>query len=612
MAEGNYDFWKTVFEGAAGAGRQVEIDLHAKGIDQQMIDGALSTGMPVNVSPKFWAEHTGLPYHQAAIRALEMPPKDGRNATGLMALSNGSRRFMRYSYGDLFRDDRKYGILFRMWPGTQRLLLWGDPAMASGWGRTASFCGSLGMEICEPLSFKGRKGSGLAGNRTAYQNKSLAPSADWQKYEYTYRLWGRMLYNPETEPENWQRMLAQRWGAPAAATEKAMSHASRILPLVTSAHLPSAANANYWPELYTNMSISDASVPHPYGDSPSPRRFGTVSPLDPALFLTADQCAEELLSGKSSGKYGPPEVAAWIADLADVATKSLADAQKQAGFDQNVDLRRVATDIAIQTGVGRFFADKFKAGVLFALYQQSGNPRALQEAIKQYKSARDAWAEVAKRADDVYVRDITFGPEKHLRGCWSERLAAIDQDVDRLAKLADERSVGAAAKSSKDGDVDPRRIEGAMQYVLAASPRPSMACEHQPAKSFRAGEALPISLTIAKGSKPPAPAVVLHYRHVNQVEVERTAEMKADGNRWTVEIPGEYTKSPFPLQYYFEVRAGDGKSSLHPGFDATLCNQPYFVVENADLLARRSSQENMRRIGKALLDYEKRQGVKDK
>ena len=40
-----------------------------------MIDTALATGLPVKMSPKYWAEHMGLPYHQAGIRELEMPPK---------------------------------------------------------------------------------------------------------------------------------------------------------------------------------------------------------------------------------------------------------------------------------------------------------------------------------------------------------------------------------------------------------------------------------------------------------------------------------------------------------------------------------------------------------
>jgi hypothetical protein len=39
----------------------VEIDLHAKGVDQRIIDLALATGLPVRVSPKFLGEHMGLP-----------------------------------------------------------------------------------------------------------------------------------------------------------------------------------------------------------------------------------------------------------------------------------------------------------------------------------------------------------------------------------------------------------------------------------------------------------------------------------------------------------------------------------------------------------------------
>ena len=63
-----------------------------------------ATGMPVKVSPKFWAEHMGMPYHQADIRDQEIP--HGRTATGLMALSSGARSFTRYGYADLLREDR--------------------------------------------------------------------------------------------------------------------------------------------------------------------------------------------------------------------------------------------------------------------------------------------------------------------------------------------------------------------------------------------------------------------------------------------------------------------------------------------------------------------------
>ncbi len=152
----------------------------------------------------------GLPYLQSSIRALELP-KDEPSADRLMALSDGTRSHMRYSYGDLLTKERRYGILHRVWPGTQRLLLWGDPAYAAQMGRTFSALGADGVEFMEPLSFKGRKGSGLAGGRDAYRDASLrAPGGDWRKYEYTYRLWGRLAYDPDSDPEIWRRSLRQR------------------------------------------------------------------------------------------------------------------------------------------------------------------------------------------------------------------------------------------------------------------------------------------------------------------------------------------------------------------------------------------------------------------
>ena len=78
VEEGSYEFWKTVFDGVATCGRKVEIDMHAKGMDQTHARYRPSRPeMPVKVSPKYWAEHMGMPYHQADIRELEQP-KPGR------------------------------------------------------------------------------------------------------------------------------------------------------------------------------------------------------------------------------------------------------------------------------------------------------------------------------------------------------------------------------------------------------------------------------------------------------------------------------------------------------------------------------------------------------
>src|SRR5258708_15514076 len=95
VEEGSYDFWKAVFDGVATCGRKVEIDMHAKGMDETMLKLAVASGLPARVSPKYWAEHMGMPYHHADIPEIEQP-RAGGTATRLMKFSAGSRSSLRY------------------------------------------------------------------------------------------------------------------------------------------------------------------------------------------------------------------------------------------------------------------------------------------------------------------------------------------------------------------------------------------------------------------------------------------------------------------------------------------------------------------------------------
>src|SRR6185312_4185860 len=114
----------------------------------------------------------------------------------------------------------------------------------------------------------------------------------------------------------------------APHVEAALASSTRILPIVTTAHLPSAANDTYMPEIYTNQAIADAELPSPYGDTPSPKVFGYVSPLDPQMFATIEESVGEVLDGNRSGKYSPCEVAHWLDALASSAEHHLAEALK--------------------------------------------------------------------------------------------------------------------------------------------------------------------------------------------------------------------------------------------------------------------------------------------
>jgi hypothetical protein len=526
IPEGSYDFWQTLFEGITGCGRKIEIDMHAKGMDQKMIDTAMATGMPVVISPKFWAEHMGMPYHQAAIRELEMPP-EGKADQGVFALSNGSRKFLRYGYGDLLVEGRKYGILHRIWPGTQRVLLWGDPKFAAAYGRAASFCGDQGVEWFEPLSFKGRKGSGKPGGRCGYADASLNPKYDWQKFNYTYRVWGRCIYNPEADPEQWRRWLRHEFGDGALHAEEALANASRILPIVTTVHGASGSNNTYWPEMYTNMPIVDENRKNPYSDTPKPKVFGNVSPFDPQIFATANEDEGEKISAE--------EYASWLESLA----KAARDAIGRVPTSNSAESRRWRLDVQILGGLGLFFANKIYAA-------RSWHDKRAKAAITQYSAARNAWAEFAGNAKGKYSDDITYGAVAHMRGNWLDRLTAIDDDIEDMRK----HSIP----------------EPGPPWIGDGS---TLLTGHVAPPHFQRGKDLEI---VARGS-----GNRLYYRHVDQAERWRSLELRTrGGGTCGAVIPAEYTKTEFPIQYYFSVFRYP-----YPGFGPDHDGTPYYVVRPA-------------------------------
>jgi hypothetical protein len=550
VPEGSYPFWQTVFEAIAKAGRRIEIDMHAKGINQIMVDMATKTGQPVKVGPKFSAEHQSLAYHQADIRELEVPTAE-RMEDGVFNVSNGERRFTRYGYADLYQEGSGFDILYRLWPGTQRHLLSADPAWAAALGRAAHFCGAAGLEICEPLFFKGREGSGHTGGRNAYAGTDTA--RDWRKFADSYLLWGRLLYKPDATPDAWRKSLARAYGKSAGAAERALATASRILPLITSAHLPSAANHSYWPEMYANQPIVEGSAPYPYSDTPQPRIFANVSPLDPQLFSTISEHAEDLLASRANPKYSPAEVAVWL----DRLSRESGLALTQMGAPKAAAEKRLADDVAILRGTADFFAAKLRSALFFSLWQKNSDPAFGTAALRHYRNARARWAAMAERAKAVYAADVSYGEIPQRRGHWSDRLAAIDADLAAMTKAVGSAQVGA--------------IGGSGILVTKPAVRPVAAVRHAAPDRFTPGGDLPLVMRAKVENAD------LFYRHVNHGERWRSVAMGPSGDDWRAVIAGDYTRSPYPLQYYFVLRSGT-QAWMYPGFNTSLSNQPYFAV----------------------------------
>ena len=561
IAEGDYGFWEEAFKGVAAAGRPVEIDMHGKGLDATTLELGRKSGMPITASPKYMAEHMGLAYHQSSIRNKEYPPEAAKSTRE--QLSEGSRKFLRYSYGDLLKKDKDYSVLYRIWAGTQRILLWGDPVLAGGYGRLSMFAGSDGVEWCEPLSFKGRMGLGVPGQRFNYQQQGLAPKRDWEKYLYQYRVWGRGLYNPDGPRDGWMRHLRSTTGAAADGCEAGLSAASRVLPLVSLTHAPSASNNHYWPEIYTNLGLVEGSGRLAYAfDMEGPVRFGNAPTFDSELFATAREWVGTLMDGGTEHRYTPLDVADWLIALAEDCDAALARIGRT-GDALKPETRRIAIDVEICAGIARFFAERYRAAVWAELFIASGATRLVETVLDHARRAVMAWDRIADLSRDVYHDDLTYGPQSWLRGSWQSRQAEMRAEI---LDLEARRSLGRTESLALSPEA-----ERAAAAIAAWRPVRQTDGVEVPA-TFTRGQPLTIRHAGAADAAP-----VLRYRVVDQSQRWASAPMEADGNGHAATIPGAYLDSDYHLQFFVSLTE-NGAPRLSPGLDPDLSNQPYFLV----------------------------------
>jgi hypothetical protein len=318
--------------------------------------------------------------------------------------------------------------------------------------------------------------------------------------------------------------------------------------------------------MYTNLSIADPTNENPFFDTPSPKVFGNVSPMDPQLFLGINDFAGELLKGERSGKYSPIEYAQWIEDFADAADRNLTLAEAKSKGKLRPEFRRMAFDVAIVVGLGRFFGTKFRSGVLYAIFEQSGDRTALELSLNTYQKARSFWVELANIARNVYKPDITIGENDVIRGHWLDRLPAIDEDINIMTKKLEQTQSSAVIQQDN--------VRLAIQEAMGRPKRDFTVCHHMQPEHFKPGEPFDLDLSIEKATT----SARLYYRHVNHAERYEAVEMQRTGNTFRATIPADYTNSLYPLQYYFELKEKPEKAWLYPGLKSDLSNQPYFVV----------------------------------
>ena len=562
---GHEIFWDKMFQAISDSGRNLEVDMHAKGVDKALVDAVQKPGIDPVISGKHWAEHMGLPYHQTTIRVREgaLPLEDGET---VMGVTEFLRKFTRYGYGDFLDEDRDIAFMFRMWPGTQRLLLWGDPAIAAGYGRQATFGGARGYDYCEPLYFKGRKGSGVPGGREVYARDDLKMGIhDWQKYKYTYLLWGRNLYDPETKPFVWQRFLEAEYGAESAsAAEEALSNLSRILPLLTVTHAIGASCNRNWLENPVYLPISQWAHSYHYADDTAlPANWSGAVAFDSTLFSSVGEYVDSVVAGNLDAKYTPLEVASWIQTFTDRGEAALARFQETSDLS-DPQTNRTLIDLGVLVELGHFFATQYRAAVEYSVFEKTGAADSIVKAVELLEEARAHWIKLTQVVEGVYCKNLKFGPEPGEYGHWADQIPNIDEDLRILRLERDRASQVGAGESATVIHRDSR--ESDTQGFSHVQPRP-----------YDRGSSIPVRLGVDTATN--VDSVTLFYRHLDQSKQYEKVDMVADNGGFDAEIPGSYTADSYPLAYFFEVTPKGKKPIFFPGFlDETLSNQPYYTL----------------------------------
>lgn len=408
-------FWRSIFDGVAAAAhssdRRITLDLRAKAITEDTIAAGLATGLPVVVNTKFWTEHHGLPYHATL-------------------LQEGDRYVKRHSYGDQLRypggQPRAFDYLFQLWNlGTNRVLLWADPDWVRRFAGASTLGGSVGFEVCAPLSHKGFGQRG--GAWRIFKDRSL----DWYRWEQErywpwYALFGRLGYSGDAAPDSWRREWAARVGVDAAPlVEQSLAAASRVLPLLTARHSPSASVFGYWPEKDMGGLLD---------------LYLQIPGSDVAMFASAQETVKADLNHGGEVRQTPREASEVLTAIAADAEASL-DAALHAAcpVDEQAarELRGLALDVRIQSQLARYHAAKGEAALHLAWFYETGNFDSLLAARGPATRALEEWQRLAALTEGVYQDNLIFGRSDDQDGHWKDNLVYAHRDVQRLDEVED-------------------------------------------------------------------------------------------------------------------------------------------------------------------------------
>ena len=555
------EFWREIIRGVEDAsderGQKIKLDLRAKGLTDDMIQWAQETGLDITIPTKYWCESTGLPHHNTQMRRDELANLDDMN------------KHRRYSYSNLLRKPHFYDVLYRLWvTGTNRIFLWGDPDYARRFSHSTQFGDAVGFEVTTPLSLKGGQFFLQEDKWPLFDDPALR-DYEWEDERYWawYLFFGRLGYSTETDPAVWEREFEARFGDAAEHVLTAYRSASKILPLVTAAHLTRHPALTNWAELDTGGALF---AEHNFNDSFGDVTYATAEPSDPGLFYQIDEFVDDYLSGSFRNKYSPLQVARWYDHFAE-RTRTAIDAAEETVDQPSGEFHGTALDMRMLADLSTYHAAKTRAATALYHYQEADDASSVAEAETYMERAIDAWRSLAERGSEKYHDDLVFGmgPASADEGTWVDRLEEMEADLAELTAL----------REAENAPI-PDEATGVIDRLDTADARPfeNPTMELDVPATCEGGDDLVVE--VETGELNGFDGLTLHYRHANQAEGPfQTVEMKRTDRGYRATVSGDYVSSEWNLLTYVATTDEAGNAILCPGLFDAKSPEPYRVIE---------------------------------
>jgi hypothetical protein len=530
------EFWKGVFDMLKEKAPKLIVDLHAKEVSDTIVHEGQNRGLTIRMSTKYWMEQMGLPFHPTHTNRIT------------------DNNYRRHGYADMLNYEEHYKVFYRIWGGTTRVLLWGDPEYARQFAASTHIHNGAGFGVNEPLTTKMHAQPHDAKPFSLLNPKYRYYDYEFERYWHFYQVFGRTGYNPATPSDVWDEEFNRHFGVKTAPfIQQALNTASWVLPRIV---------ASCFPLVGFPLASGWAEKQH-FGDLPD---YAKTTPSDVQQFASFNDEAKILMEKGETAKILPSRNSVWFKQTSDQINQHINQAEKAAGKKLTNELISTLTDLKILSNLALYHSRRIPAAVSYRLFENTRDVSALDDALRYEKEAIIAWEQIVDAAGDVYADTLKMGPRtRTLVGHWRQELTSLQTGLEKLEQMRKNYQHTDSAKKAtlyqSSADINYTKL---------------FRVTHNPIAIAHAGQ--PVTVKVKVSAAAGLKWVHLLYRDVNQYEDFKTLDMSLtlDKDVYEATIPGENIKSKWDLMYLIEIMDLNKKGIIYPDLQV---QTPYIVVK---------------------------------